>query len=306
MTDPVIQTQGLTRYFGGKCALDSLTLSVPRGCVFAFVGRNGSGKSTTIRMLMGLLQATRGGARVLGYDCAILAPEARGRIGYLAEGHDLYNWMTVAQLEAFQAPFFPHWNKALFDAVIEHFGLSRSAKARHLSRGERAGLALALTLAPDPELLILDDPALGLDPLARRALLEAMVYVTRRDDRTIFFSSHLLADVERVADHIAILDQSVLRAACSVETFRRCVRQFVLQFPGRPPTLPEMPEILESFSAEREVRVTLANATQQTLSRLAELSAAPLREVPLSLEDAVISLLSRRKQRGFFLQEVAS
>src|SRR4029077_10374437 len=109
---------------------------------------------------------------------------------------------------------------------------------KSLSRGERAGLCLAMVLAPEPDLLVLDDPAIGLDPVARRSLLESMVHATRKSDRTIIFSSHLLADIERMADHIAVLDYSVLRAQCSLDTFRSCVQQFLLSFAGQAPAAP--------------------------------------------------------------------
>jgi ABC-2 type transport system ATP-binding protein len=183
----VIRTRGLTKYFGAKCAVRDLDLEVPRGCVFAFLGRNGSGKSTTIRLLLGLLQPDRGSSTVLGCDSRALTPEMRARIGYLTEEHQLYDWMTVSQAGSFQAGFYPRWNNRIFRGVLDHFGLKVETKVKHLSRGMRAGLCLALTLAPDPELLILDDPALGLDPVARRSLVESMIYLTRRSDRTIFF-----------------------------------------------------------------------------------------------------------------------
>src|SRR5664280_2082721 len=153
---PVIRTQGLTRYFGGKPAVYDLNLEVPRGCVFAFLGRNGSGKTTTIRMLLGLLQPTRGEGTILGYDIRALPPEARARIGYLTEEHQLYCWMSVRACGDFQSRFYPAWNEKIFRGIIGHFGLRPAALVKSLSRGERAGLCLALTLAPEPELLILD------------------------------------------------------------------------------------------------------------------------------------------------------
>src|SRR5258708_7279369 len=225
MSDVVIETIGLTRYFGGKCAVDQVNLSVPRGSVFALLGRNGSGKSTIIRMLLGLLEPTRGSAKVLGEDCRHLSPAARGRIGYVAEGHPLIDWMRVGDLESFQKSFYPKWDGRMFAAVLDQFALPAGARAGPLSRGQRAGLSLALTLATRPELLVMDDPAMGLDPVARRTLLEAMILVTRDAGHTIFFSSHVLDDVERVADHVAILDQSVLRVSSSVETFRSRVKR---------------------------------------------------------------------------------
>jgi ABC-2 type transport system ATP-binding protein len=300
---PVIRTQGLTRYFGGKPAVYDLNLEVPRGCVFAFLGRNGSGKTTTIRMLLGLLQPTRGKGSILGYDIRSLPPEARARIGYLTEEHQLYGWMSVKECGEFQLQFYPHWNEKIFRGVIGHFNLKPTARVKDLSRGERAGLCLGLTLAPEPELLILDDPAMGLDPVAHRSLIESMIYLTRRSDRTIFFSSHQLADVERVADYIAVLDQSVLRVCCSLETFRNSVQQVQLRFPGAPPPVPKIPGLLQAFRTEGELRLTFVHygeATEQTLRALAP---TQMERVPISLEDAFISYLGERGEKSFILSE---
>lgn len=301
--DNVIETCGLTRYFGQRCVVDSLDLSVPRGCIFGFLGRNGAGKSTTIRMLLGLLAPTRGSASVLGFDSRALPPAIRARIGYLAEGHHVYGWMSVAECGRFQSAFYPRWNDRVFKSVLSHFGLKEDARAGDLSRGERAGLCLALTLAPEPELLILDDPALGLDPVARRGLLQSMIYLTRKADQTVFFSSHLLSDVERVADRIAVLDGSLLRADCTLETFRSRVRQFVLTFPGTPPPLPPLPGLLQTFRSGREVTLTLAACDDGTERRLAALGADRVESVPLGLEDAFVSYLSDRGERSYFLED---
>ncbi len=304
MNDTVIETHGLTRYFGSRCVVDTLDLAVPRGCIFGFLGRNGAGKSTTIRMLLGLLPPSRGESSVLGFPSQALPPDARARIGYLAEGHHVYGWMTAAECGRFQSAFYPRWNAKIFQSVLGHFGLKPSAKAGDLSRGERAGLCLALTLAPQPELLVLDDPALGLDPVARRSLLQSMIYLTRRADQTVFFSSHLLSDVERVADRIAVLDGSLLRADCSLETFRAQVRQFVLTFPGPPPAvLPPLPGLLQTFRAGREITLTLAKYDRETPARLAALGAERIDPVPLGLEDAFVSYLSERGEKSYFLSD---
>lgn len=305
MSDNVIETRGLTRYFGRRCVVDSLDLNVPRGSVFGFLGRNGAGKSTTIRMLLGLLAPTRGSASVLGQDSADLPPETRTRIGYLAEGHHVYGWMSVAECGRFQSAFYPRWNDRIFQSVVSHFGLKASARAGDLSRGERAGLCLALTLAPEPELLILDDPALGLDPVARRGLLQSMIYLTRNADQTVFFSSHLLSDVERVADRIAVLDGSLLRADCALETFRSRVRQYVLTFPGPPPAaLPPLPGLLQTFRAGHELTLTLASDDPDIEQRLGALGASRIDTVPLGLEDAFVSYLSARGEKSYFLDDV--
>jgi len=300
---PVIRTRGLTRYFGAKAAVYDLNLEVPRGCVFAFLGRNGSGKSTTIRMLLGMLPPTRGAGEILGCDIRAIPPELRARIGYLTEEHRLYGWMTVRQCNEFQMQFFRRWNEKVFQGVIEHFRLKEKARVKDLSRGERAGLCLALTLAPDPELLILDDPALGLDPVARRALVESMIYLTRRADRTIFFSSHDLADVERVADYVAVLDRSVLRASCPIDTFRANIRQLRLRFSGAAPQLPEIPGLLQAYRTEGELRVVCVHYSDATEKVLRSLNPADMETAPISLEDAFISYLGERGEKTFILSE---
>jgi ABC-2 type transport system ATP-binding protein len=298
---PVIEIDHLTKYYGTREIVSDLSLSVPRGSIYGFLGRNGMGKTTTIRIFLGLEDATRGTAKVFGLDSRHLPPEARARIGYLPEGHHVYGWMTVKECGQFQASFYPAWNQDIFETVLTHFRLTPKMKAGHLSRGQRAGLCLALTLAPEPELLVLDDPALGLDPVARRSLLQSMLYVTRKADRTIFFSSHLLSDVERVADRIAVLDGKVLRADCSVETFRKQIRHFVLKFRDTPPPTPELPGLLESIRADHEMALTLANITPEIENRLDALGAFSIEPVDLTLEDAFISYVGERGEKTFFM-----
>jgi ABC-2 type transport system ATP-binding protein len=302
--DLVIQTRGLTRYFGARPAVYELNLEVPRGNVFAFLGRNGSGKTTTIRMLLGLLQPTRGTGGILGCDIRAIPPETRARIGYLTEEHQLYRWMRVGECGGFQSRFFPRWNDKIFRGVIGHFQLDPMSRVRDLSRGERAGLCLALTLAPDPELLILDDPGLGLDPVARRSLIESMIYLTRRSDRTIFFSSHHLGDVERVADWIAILDRSVLRACCSLETFRTSICEARLRFSGTPPVVPELPGLLQVLRTEGELRLSCVHYNGETERALRALSPIEMEVGSMSLEDAFVSYLGGHGEKSFILSEM--
>lgn len=304
----VIETRGLTRYFGNRKAVDGLTMSVPRGSVFAFLGRNGSGKTTTIRMLLGLMEPTRGSSRILGQDSQHLTRDVRARVGYISESHSLYEWMTVRGCGEYQSRFYPRWNKQIFDSIVGHFHLDPLAKAGHLSRGERAGLSLAITLAPEPELLILDDPALGLDPVARRSLLESMIYVTRGTDRTILFSSHLLEDVERVADYIGILDRSVLRACCSIETFRSRVQQFLLRYSATsnpPAELPQLRGLLHVRRSKKELRLTIATPEEATMGNLHSMGAASIEIVPVSFNEAITGYLGDRGEHSFFLEDKA-
>jgi len=283
--------------------VDSLSFTVPRGSVFAFIGRNGAGKTTTIRMILGLLEPTRGSTTILGHDSTDLPPEVRARIGYMAEGHSVYGWMRVSECGWFQKSFYPRWNQDLFAAVIDHFSIDPRTKAGHLSHGQRAGLHLAMTLAIEPEVLMLDDPATGLDPAARRSLLEAMVYFTRSRERTIFFSSHLLDDVERVADHVAVLDYSVLRACCSVEVFSERVRRLVAHFPAElPHDLPALPGLLQTTRNENELSLMMANPSGRIHRLLESLGADEVDEQSLSLEEALIAYVGRQGKKSHLLK----
>ncbi len=301
--DTVIEINRLTKYYGKREIVRDLNLAIPRGSICGFLGRNGMGKTTTIRILLGLEDPTRGSTSILGEDSRTLRPETRARIGYLPEGHHVYGWMKVRECGKFHASFFPRWNQEIFEAVITHFRLTPEMKAGHLSRGQRAGLCLALTLAPEPELLVLDDPALGLDPVTRRGLLQSMLYVTRQPNRTILFSSHLLSDVERVADRIIVLDHGVLRADCTIELFQERLRHYVLKFRETPPPTPELPGLLESFRTDRELALSLVNATPETIDRLAAMAPESIQQVDMTLEDAFVSYVGERGEKTFFMRE---
>jgi ABC-2 type transport system ATP-binding protein len=278
---------------------------VPRGSVFAFIGRNGAGKTTTIRMILGLLEPTRGSCGILGHDSADLPPEVRARIGYMAEGHPVYGWIRVGQYGRFQRGFYPRWNQDLFAAVIDHFSIDPRTRAGHLSHGQRAGLHLAMTLAIEPEVLMLDDPATGLDPAARRSLLEAMIYFTRSRERTIFFSTHLLDDVERVADQVAVLDYSVLRACCSADTFRDRVRRLVARFPAEPPhDLPALPGLLLTTRDDNELSLIVVNPNGQAQRLLESLGAVAVEEQSVGLEEALIAYVGRHGQKSQLLKHL--
>ncbi|MDE1170363.1 MAG: ABC transporter ATP-binding protein [Verrucomicrobium sp.] len=303
MNPPAIEIDHLTKYYGARPVVRDLTLRVPRGAVYGFLGRNGMGKTTTIRTFLGFEAPTRGRTAVLGHDSRTLSPETRARIGYLPEGHHVYGWMTVAECAAFQRAAQPAWNDDVFHAVLTHFRLTPKMKAGRLSRGQRAGLCLAMTLAPEPELLVLDDPALGLDPVARRGLLQTILYVTRRADRTVFFSSHILSDVERVADRIAVLDGGVLRADCTVETFRERLRHYLLRFAGAPPATPPLPGLVESFRAGNELALTVANPDAETERALEALQPESIEPCALTLEDAFVRYVGDRGETSFFIPQ---
>jgi ABC-2 type transport system ATP-binding protein len=261
--------------------------------VFALVGRNGAGKSTAIRILLGLLAPSRGSSTLLGHDSQHLPPDVRARVGYLAENHPIYPRMTVREHTRFQARYYPRWKADLFAETCESFQIDPTTKAGHLSRGQRAGMCLGLTLASDPELLVLDDPSLGLDPVARRQFLEAIVTFTRTEGRTVLFSTHLLTDVERIADTIAVLDEGVLRACCAIETFLGHVRQYAVRYAGTPPEIAPFRGLLSVKTLEHEVRVTaVSEDTPPALRALPEIE-----RLELSLEDSLLAYIGQRRSQ---------
>jgi ABC-2 type transport system ATP-binding protein len=221
MNRPAIAVQALSKRFGRRLAVDDLTFEVPQGSVCGFLGRNGAGKSTAIRMMMNLLDPTAGSVTLLGMDSRRDHTALMRRVGYVSESPVLYEWMKVRELARFTAEFYPKWNHRRVDELFDRFAIDREQKVRHLSRGTQAQLALALALGGDPELLILDEPATGLDVLVRRDFLQSIIQLIQQEGRTVLFSSHLLHEVERVADQVVILDHGRLVRSGSVEEFKR-------------------------------------------------------------------------------------
>lgn len=285
----VIVTERLTKYYKSKAVVRDVTLQIPTGTVYGLLGRNGAGKSTLIKMLLGMVHPDRGRATLLSDHSENLKPSTRARIAYLAENHPLYKWMTIEELIRFTRPFYSIWNEEFLRGILDHFGLSCRSKIRRLSNGQRAQVSLAIALAPDPELLILDDPTLGLDTVVRRDFLESMVQLIQRRGRTILFSSHILGDVERIADRIGIMMDGVLRVDCPLDHFKESVRRLIIEWSGEPVSLAGRQGVVsERITGRRSELVTVANPVE--LSELAiSTSALSTEVVEMNLEDAFIA-----------------
>lgn len=207
MSDLVLDVSELSRRFGATTALDSVSLALRRGGVYGLVGANGAGKTTLIRHVLGLLRPEKGSVRVFGLDPVADPVAVLSRIGYLSEENDLPAWMRVDELIRYSRAFYPAWDDGYAEELRRAFALDPTAKIKDLSKGQKARTGLLLALAYRPELLVLDEPSSGLDPIVRRDILGAVIRTIADEGRTVLFSSHLLDEVEQVADHVTMISR---------------------------------------------------------------------------------------------------
>lgn len=214
------EVSGLTRRFWKKIALDDVSMAVPRGRVFGLVGENGAGKTTLMKLLLGLLRPNTGTVRVFGIDPVQNPEGALSKIGYLSEDRDLPHWMRVRELIWYTRAFYPGWDDAYAAELVRTFGLDLDTKVKDLSRGQRAQAGLLIALAYRPDLLLLDEPSSGLDAVVRRDILGAIIRTVADEGRTVVFSSHLLDEVERVADDVAMIHRGKLVMSAPLDAIK--------------------------------------------------------------------------------------
>lgn len=228
--ESVVAITDLSRRFGPKVVLNNISLYVPRGSVFGLVGENGAGKTTLIKHILGLLRAESGTVRVFGLDPVADPVAVLGRIGYLSEQPDLPGWMRVDELLRYTQAFYPGWDMAYAERLRAQFGLDPAQRLKTLSKGQMAKAGLLAAQAHRPDLLLLDEPSSGLDPLVRRDILEAVIRTVAEEGRTVFFSSHLLEEIERVSDHIAMVHQGRMVLYGALDEIKAQHRRFTLHF----------------------------------------------------------------------------
>jgi ABC-2 type transport system ATP-binding protein len=243
-TEQPIVVTGLTRTFGKKTALKNVDLSVSRGRVFGLVGENGAGKTTLIKHLVGSLNAQQGSVRVFGLDPVKNPKGVLGRIGYLSEERDLPHWMRIDELMLYTKAFYPGWDESYAEKLREMFRLDSEAKVKELSQGQRAKAALLTALAYHPPLLLLDEPSSGLDPVVRHDIVDAIIRTAADEGETVLFSSHLLDEVERVADDVAMIHAGEIVMSATLEEIRDRHLCVTLSFPETPPNRPDLPGML--------------------------------------------------------------
>ena len=270
MTQPVIEIQQLTRRFGKTTALDNVSLSVPAGGVFGLVGENGAGKSTLLKHVLGLLRAEQGSVRVFGLDPVADPVGVLGRIGYLSEDRDMPDWMRVGALMSYTSAFFPNWDQSFAEELREMFDLDVKQKVGSLSRGQKARIGLLLALAHRPPLLVLDEPSSGLDPVVRRDILGAIIRTVADEGRTVLFSSHLLDEVQRVSDHVAMLHRGQVVLSQPLDDVLQSHHRFVIRFAEPRSSAPQLTGALRCEGEGREWTVICNGHRDQVEAQIAE------------------------------------
>jgi ABC-2 type transport system ATP-binding protein len=244
VSESVINVSELTRRFGAKTALASVSLSMPRGAVYGLVGANGAGKTTLIKHILGLLRAESGSVRVFGLDPVADPVGVLSRIGYLSEENDVPGWMRVDELIRYSRAFYPAWDDVYAEELRQTFALEPTAKIKNLSKGQKARAGLLIALAYRPELLVLDEPSSGLDPIVRRDILGAVIRTIADEGRTVLFSSHLLEEVEQVADHVTMIHQGAIALSAPLDEIKESHRYLTVRFAESRPQPPAVAGVL--------------------------------------------------------------
>lgn len=287
-----IETHGLAKHYGAVEAVRDLSLTVERGCITGFLGRNGAGKSTTIKMLLGMIRPTAGTGRVLGYDIADPAQsvEIRRRIAYVGEDKGLYGYMTVAELIRFTRSFYPDWQPDIEARLLREYQLPPERKIKAISKGMRTKLALLLALARRPELIILDEPSEGLDPVSIEELLQTLQEVSDTGT-SIFFSSHQLSEVERIADRVLMIDRGQLVMNTLLDDLLNNYRNITVESPALGPMLAfDLAGVERTRVKGRQARV-LASSNVEGIVAHAHSLGATTQVTPVNLRDVFLDIV---------------
>jgi ABC-2 type transport system ATP-binding protein len=299
MTDEfVIVTQALSKSYGHSEAVRALDLSVGRGRITAFLGRNGAGKSTTIKMLLGMIRPTSGSGTVLGnvINDSKESVALRRRVAYVAEDKPLYGYMTVEQIVRFARSFYADWRIDSEKQLLRDCELPLRRKVKSLSKGMRTKLALLLAFARRPDLIILDEPSEGLDPVATEYLLQSLV-ARASEGSSVFFSSHQISEVERVADHVCILEKGALLMDASLDSLRESYRRIDLVFPALPAEREfRISGVQRIQTSGRQMSVFASNNADEVIERAHALSVVSVNVTPIGLRDIFLETVKENER----------
>jgi ABC-2 type transport system ATP-binding protein len=290
-----VETVDLRKSYGPTEAVRGLTLQVPAGSIYGFLGRNGAGKTTTIKMLLGMARPTSGTVRVLGLaaDTPRSSVEIRRRTGFAGEDKDLYDYMTVEEMVRFTASFFPRWRRDLEERYLRAFDLPATRRVKALSRGMRTKLALLLALCRGAELLVLDEPTSGLDPAMSEEVLQALVAYVAGAETTVFFSSHQIAEVDQIADHVAIIDRGRTVVAGALDDLRERYRRVQLVFDGQAPDATfRSPGVERVQRSGRVLSMVTSAGTERVLDEARALNPVSVDVLPITLKEIFLETVA--------------
>jgi ABC-2 type transport system ATP-binding protein len=296
MNDNTIEVSHVSRRFGKTVALDDVSLNVPHGIVMGLIGENGAGKTTLIKHILGLLKAKEGDVRVFGLDPVRDPVGVLGRIGYMSEMRDLPEWMRISELMRYSRPFYPDWDQAYAEELGETFELDSLQKIKTLSKGQRARTALLIALAHRPDLLLLDEPSTGLDPIVRRDIISAIIRTIAEEGRTVLLSSHLVDEVERVADSVAIIHHGQMVLIDSLNNIKETHHRLTLRFDEPQASAPQLPGALSCVGGPLEWTFLCDGQIDQLKEAAKTLDARIVAQSTPTLEDIFIA---RVKSKAF-------
>ncbi|MCA9095110.1 MAG: ABC transporter ATP-binding protein [Planctomycetaceae bacterium] len=290
MTTPIIQIAGLSKSFNEKRVLNGVDLDIPQGSVVGLLGTNGSGKSTLIKCVLGLLSPTDGTISILGEDPWTLSAEAKERLGYVPQEVKLYPWMRVKHVVGYTAAFYPKWDYAWGEELLDRWQLPREDRVGPLSAGQLQKLALVLALGHHPELLILDEPVASLDPIARREFLRTLLDLAQDERHTVLFSTHITSDLDRVASHVALLQDGKITCFEELDALKDRVKRLRITAAGVLPRDFSIPGTLRADVEGNLALVTATHVTEEMLEQLKREHHAEVAVESLNLEEIFLEL----------------
>lgn len=289
--ETVISCESLTHYYGNRCIYEGLNFSVPRGRILGLLGKNGTGKTTTINILMGFLKPRGGVCKIFGEEISCIPPEARQRISLLLENHVQYQFMNIEQIEHFYASFFPKWNADAYYELMKKMSVAPKQKISSMSNGQRSQVALGLILAQNADLMVLDDFSLGLDPGYRRLFSDYLREYAKAEDKTVFLTSHIIQDIERLVDDCIILDYGRILVQKSVSELLSTLIGY--RFNTSTERLPESGAVFHP-SVYRGVGECVSFEPKEYVeSWLGDIEHTNLETFSINLEDAFIGLTGK-------------
>ena len=293
-----VETVDLHKTYAGVEALRGLNLEVPAGTIFGFLGQNGAGKTTAIKILLGMARPTRGSARVLGHDAAVGAASVaiRARTGFVSEDKDLLNHFSVEQTIRFTSAFYPRWRREQEQHLRARFALPADRKVKDLSRGMRAKLALLLALCRGADLLVLDEPTSGLDPAAAEEVLHSLVAAVGSGGTTVFFSSHQIAEVDQIADRIAIVDRGRIAVSGGLDDLRASYRRIQIVFDAAAPEPSfRSPGLVRVARHNRVLSVVVSGGAERLIDEARSLRPVAIDSEPLTLKEVFLETVMREE-----------